>query len=86
VEPGEDLPLKVEPFEKVVTLRDSRKVRARTISVQLRGNWAPVNDVVVDKVGHLDLAGRSYCRDSSSVVALPATKGKETLKSAGIRV
>lgn len=68
MEPGEDLPLKVEPFEKVVTLRDSRKVRARTICVQLRGNWAPVNDVVVDKVGHLKLADSSYCRDTAALL------------------
>ncbi|KAK9808775.1 hypothetical protein WJX72_003363 [[Myrmecia] bisecta] len=50
--PWEESPLLVEPAEKTVILPDSQQqVLARTICMQFEGNWTPVTDIVVDKVG-----------------------------------
>ncbi|CAI5510040.1 unnamed protein product [Closterium sp. Naga37s-1] len=51
VEEGEEQVLEVQPVQKVVTLRDTRKILARTICVKLKGDWLPMNDIVMDKVG-----------------------------------
>ncbi|CAI5470243.1 unnamed protein product [Closterium sp. Yama58-4] len=51
VEEGEEQVLEVQPVQKVVTLRDTRKILARTICVKLKGDWLPINDIVMDKVG-----------------------------------
>ncbi|CAI5525095.1 unnamed protein product [Closterium sp. Naga37s-1] len=49
VEEGEEQVLEVQPVQKVVTLRDTRKILARTICVKLKGDWLPMNDIVMDK-------------------------------------
>lgn len=42
----------MEPVEKSVIMPDSQQhVTARTICMQFEGNWSPVQDVIVDKVG-----------------------------------
>eukprot|EP00850_Spirogloea_muscicola_P001736 SM000006S19501 [mRNA] locus=s6:1093208:1119415:+ [translate_table: standard] len=51
VDPGQECVLQVQPVERVITLFDSRKIVARTICLQPQKGWAPVSDVVVDKVG-----------------------------------
>ncbi|CAI6006663.1 unnamed protein product, partial [Closterium sp. NIES-64] len=51
MEEGEEQVLEVQPVQKVVTLRDTRKILARTICVKLKGDWLPINDIVMDKVG-----------------------------------
>ncbi|GBG61019.1 hypothetical protein CBR_g18614 [Chara braunii] len=48
---GEDSILRVHPVEKTLTLLDSQKLVARTISLQLHGRWDPLRDVIIDKVG-----------------------------------
>ena len=43
--------LAVKPVQKVVTMRDSRKILSRTICIKLKGDFLAIDDVVVDKVG-----------------------------------
>ncbi|DBA93880.1 TPA: hypothetical protein ACH3X3_013925 [Trebouxia sp. C0006] len=48
----EESPLLVDPVERTVIIPDTQQqVLARTICMQFEGNWTPVTDIVVDKVG-----------------------------------
>lgn len=50
--PFQSSDLHVEPVEKSVIMPDSQQhVTARTICMQFEGNWSPVQDIIVDKVG-----------------------------------
>ena len=50
--PFQSFDLHVEPVEKSVIMPDSQQhVTARTICMQFEGNWSPVQDIIVDKVG-----------------------------------
>ena len=50
--PFQSSDLHVEPVEKSVIMPDSQQhVTARTICMQFEGNWTPVTDIIVDKVG-----------------------------------
>ena len=50
--PVQSSDLHVEPVEKSVIMPDSQQqVSARTICMQFEGNWTPVTDIIVDKVG-----------------------------------
>lgn len=50
--PFQSSDLHVEPLAKSVIMPDSQQpVSVRTICMQFEGNWAPVTDIVVDKVG-----------------------------------
>eukprot|EP00884_Botryococcus_braunii_P017936 jgi/Botrbrau1/4826/Bobra.0325s0040.1 len=52
VNPSEETSILLNPSEKHVILPDAQQqVRARTINIQLEGNWAPLTDIVIDKVG-----------------------------------
>ena len=52
LKPFESEDLKVDPEEKLVIMPDSQQhVDARTICMQFEGNWSPVTDIIVDKVG-----------------------------------
>lgn len=52
LKPFEAEDLKVDPVEKSVIMPDSQQhVDARTICMQFEGNWRPVTDIIVDKVG-----------------------------------
>lgn len=48
--PGDIQVVQVAPVQKAVTLKDTRKIFARTICFRFQGEWLPVSDVVVDKV------------------------------------
>lgn len=50
VGPDEEQVLQVVPVQKVVTLKDTRQIQARTISLRLQGEWLHITDIVVDKV------------------------------------
>ena len=50
--PFQSSDLLVEPVEKSVIMPDSQQhITARTICMQFEGNWSPVPDIIVDKVG-----------------------------------
>ena len=50
--PFQSSDLHVDPVEKSVIMPDSQQhVTARTICMQFEGNWSPVQDIIVDKVG-----------------------------------
>ncbi|CAI7770562.1 unnamed protein product, partial [Closterium sp. NIES-53] len=70
VEEGEEQVLEVQPVQKVVTLRDTRKILARTICVKLKGDWLPINDIVMDKVSCSHLVVPWHGSESAHLVKL----------------
>ncbi|KAK3275586.1 hypothetical protein CYMTET_16293 [Cymbomonas tetramitiformis] len=70
---GDKTPLYVEPTFKVVAMPDQGEMEAHTISMQLEGNWTPLKDILVDKVGKYVQEMRSPFDKSTMSVVLEVT-------------
>eukprot|EP00210_Caulerpa_lentillifera_P006324 g6040.t1 len=74
VNPGKSTFLRVDPVEKEVILPHANtKVKTQTICVTFAGNWEPVQNIVVDKVGKYGYPLRSLSSQGQMSVIVDIT-------------